>query len=74
MDILGFFDGLFSAFSTMCSGKKVDEERVDKAENNTDLQTSQKLERLHQAQRDLAQVRKKSRSHNVEQNNDRDIC
>jgi hypothetical protein len=30
MDILGFFDGLFSAFSAARSGKKVDEERDKK--------------------------------------------
>ncbi|MBA6397604.1 hypothetical protein [Colwellia sp. BRX10-4] len=34
MDILGFFDGLFSAFSAARSGKKVDEER-DKKERLT---------------------------------------
>jgi len=30
MDILGFFDGLFSAFSAARSGKKIDDERDKK--------------------------------------------
>ena len=30
MDILGFFDGLFSAFSAVRSGKKVDDKRDKK--------------------------------------------
>ena len=31
MDILGFFDGLFSAFSAARSGKNIDDERNKKS-------------------------------------------
>ena len=77
MDILGFFDGLFSAFSAMRSGKRLDEEKV--SENSpskpSDHETAQKIARLHEAQHELAEMRAKTRnqSRTKEHDHDRDM-
>jgi len=55
MDILGFFDGLFSAFSAARSGKKIDDERDKKEVLN---KQNSKYENTSAAQSHKAEIKK----------------
>lgn len=55
MDILGFFDGLFSAFSAARSGKSIDDERNKKSPM---LEQSNKQENTLAVQSHKAKIKK----------------
>ena len=76
MDFLGFFDGLFTAFSAMRSGKSIDEPEIKK--NSDSLQTNipsttQTYDESVKSRQTQINNHRANNTLGKEQHNDRDI-
>jgi len=75
MDILGFFDGFFTVFSAMRSGKSIDEPEINK---NIDSQqaniqsTTQTCDELIRSRKEQIKSSRTSHSNSKEREYDRD--
>lgn len=76
MDFLGFFDGLFTAFSAMRSGKRIDDPETKK---NTDSQqpnissTTQTYDKSVKSRQSQINNHRAKNTLGKEQHNDRDM-
>lgn len=76
MDFLGFFDGLFKAFSAMRSGKRIDEPEIKKNNDSQQINipsTTQIYDESVKSRQTQINNHRANNTHGKEQHNDRDM-